>query len=371
MAAGAKSKVALFMPAVYASVGPDLAWYAVDLEQGALTKQGSVTLPGNVQEAWPRPSKESLYVAWSNGGPSYGPPATPGDKHGITTFRIDPRSGALRAQGEPVPIPSRPIHITVDVPGEHVVTAYNNPSGITVHRIQAGGTVGPEVKPSGPLDVGVYAHQVRVDPSNNTVILVTRGNAPTAEKPEDPGALKLFAFKDGMLTNKASIAPDGGYGFQCRHLDFDPLGPWMFLNLERQNQLQVYRRLEDGTLDGPLFTEDTLEGRDESRPQAVSSVHVHPRGNVVYTANRGGENSIAVFRIDRGTGEPARIQNIDTEGSTPRTFAVDPSGRILVAGNQTGSLAVFRIGDDGRLTFVRKYEVETSPGRSLFWMGMV
>jgi hypothetical protein len=34
------------------------------------------------------------------------------------------------------------------------------------------------------------------------------------------------------------------------------------------------------------------------------------------------------------------------------------------------SLAVFRVRNDGKLDFVRKYDVDTSAG-SLFWMGIV
>ena len=43
-----------------------------------------------------------------------------------------------------------------------------------------------------------------------------------------------------MLSDQASIAPKGGYGFQARHLDFHPTHPWFFLSLEEQNLLQVY-----------------------------------------------------------------------------------------------------------------------------------
>lgn len=388
------------MPSVYASVGAELAGYDVDVENCALARQGSATLPGNVQEAWPHPTNQHLYVAWSTGGPSFGGTAPPpaGDNHGITTFRIDPASGALEPHGTPVPIPSRPIHLTVDIPGDHVLTAYNNPSGITVHRIQADGTVGAEVRPPAPLDVGIYAHQVRVVPSNQSVILVTRGNAPTATRPEDPGALKLFDYNDGVLTNKASIAPGGGFGFQSRHVDFHPSGPWVFLSLEEQNKLQVYKKLPGEPLTGaPLFTKDTLPPANGNRPRhALGTVHVHPSGSVVYVANRasgtvefegksvhaGGENSIAVFRIDQDSGEPSLLQTIDTRGFSPRTFAADTSGRVLIVGNQTAlptrdgkivpaCLSVFRINDEGTLDFVRKYDVETGPGRSLFWMGIV
>src|SRR6185436_10637647 len=94
---------------------------------------------------------------------------------------------------------------------------------------------------------------------------------------------------------------------------------------------------------------------------------------------------IAVYAINPDTGEPTLIQNMDTRGVEPRTFALDASGRILVAANQnatlvrdgervspvSASLAVYRAGGDGKLEFVRKYDVETGRGRNLFWMGLV
>src|SRR5690242_11346969 len=57
---------------LYASVGPELTQYDVNVDNATLTKGGTVVLPANVQYAWPHPSRRYLYVAWSNGGPSYG-----------------------------------------------------------------------------------------------------------------------------------------------------------------------------------------------------------------------------------------------------------------------------------------------------------
>jgi len=388
---------------LYAAVEAELTQYDVDVEGATLTKRGTLTLPANVQEAWPHPSRRYLYVAWSNGGPSNLPPGSPapsGNQHGLSAFRIDPASGALLPHGRPASLPSRPIHVTTDIPGTHVLVAYNDPSGVTVHRIVADETIGSQVEPTAPLDVGIYGHQVRVDPSNDMVILVTRGNGPTPSKPEDPGALKLFSYKDGLLTNRLSIAPGGGFNFQVRHLDFHPSRRWVFVSLERQNKVQVYEKLKDGTLSrNPLFSKDTLADPGNVRPgQALGTVHVHPNGRFVYLANRasgtidfegkpvfvGGENNIAVFAINQDTGEPTLIQNVETRGIHARTFGLDPSGRILVAGNMMqlsvrdgkgvsavpASLAVFRVRDDGKLDFVRKHVIGVG-SRNLFWMGIV
>ena len=388
---------------LYAAVGAELTQYDVDVDGAALVKRGSLTLPANVQEAAQHPSKRYLYVAWSNGGPSNLPPdsaAPSGSQHGLSAFRIDPASGALLPHGQPAALPSRPIHVTTDIPGTHVLAAYNDPSGLTVHQIEPDGTIGSQVKQPQPLDVGIYGHQVRVEPSNDMVILMTRGNGPTPTKSEDPGALKLFNYKDGVLTNRVSIAPGGGFNFQVRHLDFHPTRPWVFVSLERQNKLDVFEKLKDGTLSkDPLFSKDTLADPGNVRPgQALGTIHMHPNGKFVYLANRasgttdfqgkpvfvGGENSIAVFAINQETGEPTLIQNVDTRGIHVRTFALDPSGRILVAGNMMqlsvrdkdgvktvpASLAVFRVRSDGKLEFARKYDLNVG-SRNMFWMGIV
>jgi 6-phosphogluconolactonase len=391
--------------ALYAAVGDELTLYDVDVANATLVKHNSVTLPGNVQEAWPHPSMQFFYVAWSNGGPSYTTlitdPIPKGDRHAVSAFRIDPAFGALQPLGQPAALPSRPIHVTVDTSGTHVLTAHNDPSGVTVHRINPEGTIGSLVQQPAELDVGVYAHQVRVDPSNKTVILVTRGNGPAAGKPEDPGALRIFDYNDGVLSNRAAIAPGGGFNFQPRHLDFHPTQPWIFLTLERQNKIEVYKKLSDGTPSPePLFIKETLADPEHVRPmQVAGTIHMHPNGKFVYLANRasgtadfkgkpvfvGGENTIAVFAINQATGEPALIQNIDTRGISARTFALDPSGKILVAANQvpllvrdgsnvrtaSASLAVFRVRGDGKLDFARKYDVQAGGGKNLFWMGMV
>jgi 6-phosphogluconolactonase len=388
---------------LYAAVGPDLTQYDVDVDGAALVKRGTLALPANVQEATQHPSKQYLYVAWSNGGPSnlpQGGPAPSGNQHGLSALRIDPASGALLPHGQPAPLPSRPIHVTSDIPGTHVLAAYSDPSGMTVHRIEADGTIGSQVKQPAALDVGIYGHQVRVDPSNEFVILATRGNGPTPTRPEDPGALKLFSYMDGLLANRISIAPGGGYNFQVRHLDFHPSRPWVFVSLERQNKLEVFQKLTDGTLSkNPLFAKDTLTDPRNVRPgQALGTIHMHPSGKFVYLANRasgtvdfegkpvfaGGENSIAVFAINQDTGEPTLIQSVDTRGIHVRTFALDPSGRILVVGNMMqlavrdkdgmravpASLAVFQVRNDGKLDFARKYDLNVG-SRNLFWMGIV
>lgn len=382
--------------ALYANVGADLTHYDVDVDGAALTERDTVTLPAGVQYAWPHASRRYLYVATSSSASGYGKAGT---EHHVTALRIDPASGALTRHGEPIRLPTRPIHMTTDIPSENILVAFNNPSALHVYRINKDFTPGEEVEQPGPIDAGVFAHQVRVTPDNKRAILVTRGNEGTATRAEDPGALKVFEYDKGVLTNCVSIAPDGGKAFGPRHLDFHPTQPWMYVSIETQNKMYMFR-MDGGRIRPEIaFSADTLAEPGNIRArQAASTVHVHPNGRFLYGANRaqatveiegrkvfkGGENSIVVYSIDPSTGEPVPIQHIETRGIHPRTFHIDPSGRMLVAQHNlpvdvrdgdrvrtvAAGLSVFRIGDDGKLTFVRKYDVDVGDKR-MFWMGMV
>src|SRR6516164_2272335 len=382
--------------ALYANVGADLTHYDIHIAGAELIKRETIAMPAGVQYAWPHASRRYLYVATSSSAPGSG---TAGTEHHVTALRIDPESGGLTQHGAPIRLPTRPIHMTTDIPSANLLVAFNNPSAVRVYRINPDFTPGDEVKQSGPIDAGIYAHQIRVSPDNRLAILVTRGNEGTPARPEDPGALKVFDYHDGALTNEVSIAPNGGKEFGPRHLDFHPTRPWMYVSIETQNKMYMYRLEQGGVNPEIAYRAETLAEPNNIRArQAAGTVHVHPNGRFVYGANRaeattefqgkqvfkGGENSIVVYAINQSTGEPAPIQHIETQKIHPRTFHIDPSGRLLVAQHNLpvnvregdavktipAGLSVFRIGDDGRLTFARTYDIDVGD-KTMFWMGMV
>jgi 6-phosphogluconolactonase (cycloisomerase 2 family) len=150
----------------------------------------------------------------------------------------------------------------------------------------------------------------------------------------------------------------------------------------------------------PKFVKTSLIDSRNVRPsQGAGTIHVHPNGRFVYQTNRnagvvdyqgqkvfgGGENNVAVYAIDQQSGEPKFVEAVDGHGIQLRTFGIHPSGRLLVAASiqslpvrngtrvetLSAGLSVYRIDENsGRLTFVRKYDVDTSGGTQ-FWSGIV
>jgi 6-phosphogluconolactonase (cycloisomerase 2 family) len=383
---------------LYNAIDDKMTQYDVDVEAATLTQRATVTLPSTVQYAWFHPSHRFVYASTSD-APG-GSPASAGKVHRLCALRVG-ADGALTPHGEPQVLTQRPIHNSIDATGGYALTCYSALASLTVHRINSDGTLGSLVAQPAGLDTGNFPHQVRATPGNRSVVLVTRGVSATDSKPEDPGALKIYGFRDGQMSPLANVVVGGrgGLGYGPRHLDFHPSKPWVYLSVERQGQLHMHRMEGDSFAAAPDFIKRSTDAEDRGDPrQLPSAIHVHPKGHVVYISNRadgttafngqlvfrGGENSICVFAIDPSTGEPRLIQSVDVRGFYPRTFSIDPSGRLMVAatginmlvreGNEVrrvaGGLSLLRIADDGRLTFVRKYDVEIVNPAQQLWVGM-
>lgn len=383
---------------IYASVGPRLLRYRIGDDGTSFTEIGDpIVLPEEIQEACQR--GPHLYVASSDAHTASNP-----RNHYLNAFEVD-SSGALKPIGDYVRLRYRPIFITADARGEYLLSAFNEPSSVAVHRLNADGSIGSEVPQQAPLDTGVYAHQIRVMPSGRSVIVPARGNQGVpGKKEEDRGALKIFAFANGQLTNRQSVAPNGGREFRCRHVEFHPSGKWVYVVIESQNELHTYTIEDDRLSAEPAFVTTLLASPARSGPgQAASAIRVHPtNGRTLYVANRGRgkevfrgeevisenmENSIAVFSMNPENGEPRLIQSADPQSLDVRMFALHPDGRSLVAtshesdgpikrrGNDSVEIVpprvvLLKIEPDGRLTFQYKQDVPTG-GMFQLWCGAV
>lgn len=237
---------------LYQSVGASLTQWDVDVDAATLTPRTSVALPSNIQYVWPHPSRQYLYVSTSDAASGNAP--DPGKVHRLCALRID-ASGALSMHGEPAVLSQHPIHNSVDTRGEFALTCYNNPSNLTIHRINSDGTLGAQVQQDAKLDYGIFAHQILPMPSNRAVIMVTRGNKADENKSEDPGALKIYKFQAGRLTPDPNllVGGRGGLGYGPRHLDFHPTQPWVYVSVESQNELHVHRIEGDSLSAEPLY----------------------------------------------------------------------------------------------------------------------
>jgi 6-phosphogluconolactonase len=135
----------------------------------------------------------------------------------------------------------------------------------------------------------------------------------------------------------ANIAPGSG----PRHFAFHPDGRHAYVINELGNTVTALNYDPDKGALTELQTVTTLPKGFQGMSYTAEVV-VHPSGKFLYGSNRG-HDSIAIFAI----GDDGRLTPVGHQGEgikTPRNFAVDPTGAYLLVGNQDGnSIAVFRI----------------------------
>ena len=160
----------------------------------------------------------------------------------------------------------------------------------------------------------------------------------------DPGTdqIAVYNFDDKQkgkpFLPNPTIVPTQSGSF-VRQFEFHPNGKFAY-SIQENGTVGVYRYTH-GALDSlqVALTHDPL-----SKGTSLSSdIHVSPDGRFAYASNRGTENNIAIFSIDQNSGNIKLIGNQSTLGKTPRNFAIDPSGKFLLAANQeTGTVVVFK-----------------------------
>jgi len=182
---------------------------------------------------------------------------------------------------------------------------------------------------------GPHAHSINLGSDNRFAMV------------DDLGLDELLVYK--FDSAKGSLTPsdppfaklDPGSG--PRHFALHPSGKFAYVVSEMKGTVTVFsNNAKTGALQ-PLQTISTLP-KDFTGSIEDAEIEVHPSGKFVYASNRGDANSIAVYAIDPNKGTLTTVEIAPTQGKTPRSFEIDPTGQLLFAANEkSNNLVVFRI----------------------------
>ena len=128
-----------------------------------------------------------------------------------------------------------------------------------------------------------------------------------------------------------------------RHVAFSKDGQYMYALAEMDSSVTVFAN--DNEKYRSIQKISALPQGFSGKNDAAEIV-MHPSGKFLYASNRG-DDSIAVFAVDRASGKLEFRERVPSGGKTPRNFAVDPSGtHLLVANEESGNIVELAI--DGR-----------------------
>jgi 6-phosphogluconolactonase len=154
----------------------------------------------------------------------------------------------------------------------------------------------------------------------------------------DLGLDRIFSYRvgeDGSLLKVGELAARPGAG--PRHIALHPDGESFFVFNELDSTIASLRKMADGSL---VVLDVVAALPAGSAVSHGADIHVSPDGRFVYGSNRG-HDSIAIFRIEQGSGKLEPLGHAPSGGNTPRNFAITPSGRHLVIANQDSDAIAF------------------------------
>jgi len=270
---------------------------------------------------------------------------------GVSAFSINRATGKLTFLNEVASRGADPCYITVDKTGKYVLVANYTGGSVATFPILEDGKLGEAsafVQHTGhgtdpKRQEGPHAHSIDLSPDNRFASV------------DDLGLDELLIYKFDAATG--SLTPNdppfaklnGGSG--PRHFALLPGGKFAYVVSEMKGTVTVFSNGANSGTRHPLQTISTLP-TDFKGEIEDAEIEIHPSGKFLYASNRGDGNSIAVFAIDGAKGTLTPLETTPTQGKTPRSFAIDPTGTLLFAANQqSNNIVIFRIDEKtGKLT---------------------
>ncbi len=255
-----------------------------------------------------------------------------GDGGSVHALAIDPSDGSLTPIHNVPSEGDAPCYVSVDADGRHLYVANYVSGTVAAYQLELDGRIGDLLatarhEGSGPTDRQHSPHVHCVVPhcSRPGFVAVDLGI----------DAVVNYAA-DGTVESRLQLAPGSG----PRHLAWHPRLPVGFLVGELDNTITA---VEVDPRSGALSTVATVSTLppDFEGFSIAAEVRVDPQGEFVYVSNRG-HDSIAVFTFSGRSLEP--VAHVPSGGTSPRNFALHPSGGTMVVANQdSGSLIGFAV----------------------------
>ncbi|WP_391528888.1 6-phosphogluconolactonase [Photorhabdus akhurstii] len=298
--------------------------------EGELSLIQTVDVPGEVQPMVVSPDRKHLYVGIR-------------PQFSIVTYQIG-SSGELVQQGISS-IPGSPTHISTDKQGRFLFSASYSYNNLSVSLIDEQGIVGEPVQ----VIEGLQApHSANIDWDNKQLLV------PCLKEDH----IRIFEMaEEGYLTEKRAEEITTAMGAGPRHMVFHPNRQVIYCINELDSTVDVYRKWEKYR---SVQTIDSLPA-DLAGVRWSADIHITPDGRHLYTSERT-SSLISHFVISQDGFNLTLAGHYKTE-TQPRGFAIDHSGKYLIAsGQKSDHISVSSIDKyTGKLTELTRYPVGQGP----------
>lgn len=275
-----------------------------------------------------------------------------GDKAGgVSAYAIDRATGKIQFLNTQSSLGGGPCHVSVDKTGKTAFVSNYGGGSLAVLPIRDDGTLGEATDsiqdtgsgPNAQRQEKPHVHSATLSPDNRLVYVADLSTDKLNIFDIDVNASKIKPASTPFVSVKPGSGP--------RHFTIHPNGKYAYLVEEITSTVAVFsRNLKTGAL--TLLDDNVKTLPDDFSGQNTSAdIHIDPSGKFLYQSNRGA-NTLAIFSIGND-GRLTKVGDQPTEGKTPRNFLIDPTGDyVFVAHQDSDNITIFtRDQKTGKLTY--------------------
>lgn len=311
--------------------------FAFDPQTGTVTLQQTVDTAKSPSFLAIHPSGQYLYAVNEDD--------EQGDEHSgsVNAYAIDPRTGLLTFLNQQLTHGQAPCHIAIDRTGKLAFVSNYGGGSLTVLPILENGSLdeacqvfrhtGQGVDPERQDAPHVHSAIVSID---NRMLYVS-----------DLGTDKVHVYQIDEQQSKISPSSTTPYirvaaGSGPRMIAVHPQDEWFYSLKEMSSTVARFRR--DRQTDAIELVEDDIPFLSEnySGERSGGDIHLDANGQFLCVTNRG-NNTLALFSLgDDGKLTPCGLHY--TGGDEPRNFLIDKSSQyVLIGHQQSDNITVFRL----------------------------
>lgn len=259
----------------------------------------------------------------------------------VVAFSINPGTGQLQEINRVSSGGAGPCHVAVDLTGRMLAVANYGGGSIASMTVRPDGGLSEPVSvirrtgsgPNAARQEKSHAHSVVFTPDNRRLLAADLGT--------DEVALYDVNFHTGSLTAHDPASTHLPPGSGPRHLTFMRGARRFFVANE---MLSTVAECTYDAATGAMTVGKALPmlPADFSGTSSAAEIVAHPNGHFIYASNRG-HDSVAVYGVAGNAFERVEVAKLGVK--TPRSIALDPTGRWLWAsGQESGRIAVLPVG---------------------------
>ncbi|MBA4139276.1 MAG: lactonase family protein [Segetibacter sp.] len=259
----------------------------------------------------------------------------------ISAFSFDRSTGKLTFINKQYSGGANPCYVSVHNTNKWVVTGNYTGGNLSAFAVNADGRLQPLSQLIQHTGAGVNKQRQEKAHVHSTVFSPDQKYLFTPDLGEDKVYIYNFNAASAKPLTPASPAFKASEpGSGPRHFTFHPNNKFAYL-IEEMSGTVVAHKYNNGKLTS--IQRIITHPSDFKGDIGSADIHVSPDGKFLYASNRGEENTITIFSIDKNSGKLTLKGYQSTMGQTPRNFNIDPSGNYLLVANQaTDNIVIFK-----------------------------